>query len=272
MNVSDVTPPFVGSLQFPTRAAFELHWLVGLMNVVNFSDGVDGLAAGLCTIDGIAFSIIIFALPGGPRRPPGWRATTAGASLGFLLQLPAHLGVQWVTPGQTSSAISSASLRWWALEDRRGHRPRCAPIGPSRPVPGHRLRGRQAAEVPAQALVGGRQPLPPPDGPIGLQPAQDRRLPVRVDAAARRSRDGASLRALLAPQRPLRARLEPGHGADPVGRPGRQRVPRLRAGDLQVQAAASQADAQARSRYLGARDRGGGAARHRDRDEFERGG
>ena len=52
-------------------------WLVGLMNVVNFSDGVDGLAAGLCTIDGIAFAIIAFSLhvgaAGGARGADRWR-------------------------------------------------------------------------------------------------------------------------------------------------------------------------------------------------------
>jgi UDP-GlcNAc:undecaprenyl-phosphate GlcNAc-1-phosphate transferase len=54
------------------------------MNVVNFSDGVDGLAAGLCTIDGIAFTIIVFGLPGGTTAPAVLAALTAGASLGFL--------------------------------------------------------------------------------------------------------------------------------------------------------------------------------------------
>src|SRR5947209_15407554 len=53
------------------------------MNVVNFSDGVDGLAAGVCAIDGVAFSIIAFDL-----QVPGaaiLAALTAGASLGFLI-------------------------------------------------------------------------------------------------------------------------------------------------------------------------------------------
>jgi UDP-GlcNAc:undecaprenyl-phosphate GlcNAc-1-phosphate transferase len=50
--------------------------------VVNFSDGVDGLAAGVCTIDGIAFSIIAFDLHVAPAAILA--ALTAGASLGFL--------------------------------------------------------------------------------------------------------------------------------------------------------------------------------------------
>jgi UDP-GlcNAc:undecaprenyl-phosphate GlcNAc-1-phosphate transferase len=81
--VTDVTLPFVGSLQFPnTGGVLSVIWLVGLMNVVNFSDGVDGLAAGLCTIDGVAFAIIAFDLH--VNAAGTLAALTAGASLGFL--------------------------------------------------------------------------------------------------------------------------------------------------------------------------------------------
>src|SRR5207244_555445 len=59
--VTDVTIPFIGTLQLPNAGGvLTVIWLVGLMNVVNFSDGVDGLAAGLCTIDGVAFAIIAY--------------------------------------------------------------------------------------------------------------------------------------------------------------------------------------------------------------------
>jgi UDP-GlcNAc:undecaprenyl-phosphate GlcNAc-1-phosphate transferase len=81
--VTDVTLPFIGALQLPnTGGVLTVVWLVGLMNVVNFSDGLDGLAAGLCAIDGVAFAIIAFDL-----HAPGagvLAALTAGASLGFL--------------------------------------------------------------------------------------------------------------------------------------------------------------------------------------------
>ena len=83
--VTDVTLPFVGALQFPnTGGVLTVIWLVGLMNVVNFSDGVDGLAAGLCTIDGIAFAIIAFDLQGGHGARRCWPRSRAGAALGFL--------------------------------------------------------------------------------------------------------------------------------------------------------------------------------------------
>ncbi len=81
--VTDVTIPFIGALQFPhAGGALTVIWLVGLMNVVNFSDGVDGLAAGLCAIDGVAFSIIAFDLH--VDAVGVLAALTAGASLGFL--------------------------------------------------------------------------------------------------------------------------------------------------------------------------------------------
>jgi UDP-GlcNAc:undecaprenyl-phosphate GlcNAc-1-phosphate transferase len=54
-----------------------------MMNVVNFSDGVDGLAAGVCVIIAATMAIIAFDLS---RPQPGvLAALTAGAALGFLL-------------------------------------------------------------------------------------------------------------------------------------------------------------------------------------------
>jgi UDP-GlcNAc:undecaprenyl-phosphate/decaprenyl-phosphate GlcNAc-1-phosphate transferase len=82
--VKSITLPFIGSHQFPhAGGVLTVIWLVGLMNMVNFSDGVDGLAAGLCTIDGIAFSIIAFSL--GIPGAAVLAALTAGAALGFLV-------------------------------------------------------------------------------------------------------------------------------------------------------------------------------------------
>jgi UDP-GlcNAc:undecaprenyl-phosphate GlcNAc-1-phosphate transferase len=81
--VKDVTLPFLGALQFPnTGGVLTVIWLVALMNIVNLSDGVDGLAAGLCAIDAVAFSIIAFDL--GSSNAAVLAAITAGAALGFL--------------------------------------------------------------------------------------------------------------------------------------------------------------------------------------------
>jgi len=79
-----ITLPFVGALHFPNAGgAITVVGLVALMNVVNFSDGVDGLAAGVCAIVALALAVIAFDLE---RWPSGvLAALIAGASLGFLL-------------------------------------------------------------------------------------------------------------------------------------------------------------------------------------------
>ena len=83
VTVTDVTLPFIGSLQFPHIGGFlTVIWLVALMNAVNFSDGIDGLAAGLCTIDSIAFAVIAFDLH--VSGAGVLAALTGGAALGFL--------------------------------------------------------------------------------------------------------------------------------------------------------------------------------------------
>lgn len=85
VSLKEVTLPFFGHLAFPHEGrVLTVIWLVGLMNVVNFSDGVDGLAAGLCAIDGVAFAVIIFDLPNVQHSYATLAALTAGASLGFL--------------------------------------------------------------------------------------------------------------------------------------------------------------------------------------------
>jgi UDP-GlcNAc:undecaprenyl-phosphate GlcNAc-1-phosphate transferase len=82
--VERIALPFAGLLQFPHAGSWiTVVGLVGLMNVVNFSDGVDGLAAGVCAIIALALAVIAFDLQ---RYAPGvLAAIIAGASLGFLL-------------------------------------------------------------------------------------------------------------------------------------------------------------------------------------------
>jgi UDP-GlcNAc:undecaprenyl-phosphate GlcNAc-1-phosphate transferase len=87
--VKKITLPFVGQLAFPNAGAtnagplLTVIGLVAMMNVVNFSDGVDGLAAGVCAIIAAAMAVIAFDLD---RQQPGvLAALTAGAALGFLI-------------------------------------------------------------------------------------------------------------------------------------------------------------------------------------------
>jgi UDP-GlcNAc:undecaprenyl-phosphate GlcNAc-1-phosphate transferase len=57
--------------------------IVLIMNVVNFSDGVDGLAAGVCAIAAAAFVVIAFDLE--RANAAVLSAIIAGAALGFLV-------------------------------------------------------------------------------------------------------------------------------------------------------------------------------------------
>ncbi len=86
--VKAITLPFIGELAFPnagiTNAGplLTVVGLVAMMNVVNFSDGVDGLAAGVCVIIAATMAVIAFDL--GRQQPGVLAAITAGAALGFL--------------------------------------------------------------------------------------------------------------------------------------------------------------------------------------------
>jgi UDP-GlcNAc:undecaprenyl-phosphate/decaprenyl-phosphate GlcNAc-1-phosphate transferase len=82
--VRNITFPFLGALDFADFGGpLTVLGLVAVMNVVNFSDGVDGLAAGVCAISAVAFSIIAFDL--GRDVAGVLAAITAGAALGFLV-------------------------------------------------------------------------------------------------------------------------------------------------------------------------------------------
>jgi UDP-GlcNAc:undecaprenyl-phosphate GlcNAc-1-phosphate transferase len=82
--VDHVTLPFVEPLGLSETGGklLTLVGIVAVMNVVNFTDGADGLAAGVCTIAAATFAIIALSLN---RDDAGvLAALTAGASLGFL--------------------------------------------------------------------------------------------------------------------------------------------------------------------------------------------
>ncbi|MDQ6914918.1 MAG: undecaprenyl/decaprenyl-phosphate alpha-N-acetylglucosaminyl 1-phosphate transferase [Actinomycetota bacterium] len=82
--VHDFTLPFIHRVDLGGAAEpVTLLGLVALMNVVNFSDGIDGLAAGVCTISAVTFAIIAFDLGRGAAGVLA--ALTAGAALGFLV-------------------------------------------------------------------------------------------------------------------------------------------------------------------------------------------
>jgi UDP-GlcNAc:undecaprenyl-phosphate/decaprenyl-phosphate GlcNAc-1-phosphate transferase len=86
VRVENVTLPFVepidlGGWGYPLT----MVGIVAVMNVVNFTDGADGLAAGVCTIAAATFAIIALSFDGPDRTAAGiLAALTAGAAVGFL--------------------------------------------------------------------------------------------------------------------------------------------------------------------------------------------
>ncbi|MEA2249360.1 MAG: UDP-GlcNAc:undecaprenyl-phosphate/decaprenyl-phosphate GlcNAc-phosphate transferase [Solirubrobacteraceae bacterium] len=84
VTVTSFTLPFVHRVDLGDLGApLTLVGIVVVINVVNFSDGVDGLAAGVCAIAATSFSIIAFDL--GKASAGVLAAIIAGAALGFLV-------------------------------------------------------------------------------------------------------------------------------------------------------------------------------------------
>jgi UDP-GlcNAc:undecaprenyl-phosphate GlcNAc-1-phosphate transferase len=83
VRVPGVTLPFIDPLQLGDWSyPLTLVGMVAVMNVVNFTDGADGLAAGVCTIAAATFAVIALSLD---RDAAGvLAALTAGAAIGFL--------------------------------------------------------------------------------------------------------------------------------------------------------------------------------------------
>src|SRR5919202_1859593 len=84
VTVNNFTLPFVHRVDLAGLGApLTLAGIVLIINVVNFSDGVDGLAAGVCAIAATSFAIIAFDL--GKANAGVLAAIIAGSALGFLV-------------------------------------------------------------------------------------------------------------------------------------------------------------------------------------------
>jgi UDP-GlcNAc:undecaprenyl-phosphate/decaprenyl-phosphate GlcNAc-1-phosphate transferase len=84
VNVDRFTFPGFGSQELPDwfSGPATLVWIVAIMNMVNFLDGMDGLAAGICAIAGTTFAVIGLSL--GVPDAALLAAIVAGACFGFL--------------------------------------------------------------------------------------------------------------------------------------------------------------------------------------------
>ena len=84
VEVDRFTFPFLGIQDLPAWVGVPatMLWIVAIMNMVNFLDGMDGLASGICAIAGSTFAIIALSL--GKPQAAILSAIVAGACFGFL--------------------------------------------------------------------------------------------------------------------------------------------------------------------------------------------
>lgn len=82
--IDHFTFPFLGAVDLPAWLGVPVSvlWIVAVMNMVNFLDGLDGLAAGVCAIAGATFAVLALSL--GKADPAIISAIVAGGCLGFL--------------------------------------------------------------------------------------------------------------------------------------------------------------------------------------------
>lgn len=112
VQVENFTLPIVERVDLGELAApVTVVGLVAVINAVNFSDGIDGLAAGVCAISAAAFAIIAFDL--GVESAGVLSAVTCGAALGFLVH---NFHPASVFMGDAGSNLLGLLLGWVVVE------------------------------------------------------------------------------------------------------------------------------------------------------------
>ncbi len=163
--VDRFTFPVIGIHALPAWVGMPLTvmWIVAIMNMVNFLDGMDGLAAGVAAIAGGTFCVIALSL--GKPDAAVLSAIVLGASLGFLRHnfYPARIFM-----GDSGALLLGFVLATvvgaGAPEDGGDRRPVLPAHRARRPDRGHDVRRRAAAEA-RRARVRGRPGAPAPSLP-----------------------------------------------------------------------------------------------------------
>jgi len=84
VTIDHVTLPFLGVGDLgPAQYPITILWFVALVNMINFTDGMDGLAAGVSGLGATTFAIIAASL--GRADPAIMAAALAGACAAFLV-------------------------------------------------------------------------------------------------------------------------------------------------------------------------------------------
>ena len=84
LTIDHVTLPFLGVGDLgPAQYPLTVLWFVALVNMINFTDGMDGLAAGISGLGATTFAILAASL--GRSDPAIMAAALAGACIAFLV-------------------------------------------------------------------------------------------------------------------------------------------------------------------------------------------
>ena len=84
VTIDHITLPVVGAFDLgPWQYPITVLWIVAIANIVNFIDGLDGLAAGFCAIAALTFAVLSASLGRGDAAAIS--AIVAGAAFGFLI-------------------------------------------------------------------------------------------------------------------------------------------------------------------------------------------
>jgi UDP-GlcNAc:undecaprenyl-phosphate GlcNAc-1-phosphate transferase len=83
IRIDHITAPLVGAFDLgPLSVPLTILWIVAIANIVNFIDGMDGLAAGFCAIAAITFAVLSASLS--HPTAAALAAIVAGSAIGFL--------------------------------------------------------------------------------------------------------------------------------------------------------------------------------------------
>lgn len=84
LTIDHITLPFLGVGDLgPAQYPLTILWFVAIVNMINFSDGMDGLAAGITGLGATTFAILAASL--GRADPAIMAAALAGACVAFLV-------------------------------------------------------------------------------------------------------------------------------------------------------------------------------------------
>ena len=196
LTIDHVTLPFLGAgdlgaAQYPLTVL----WFVALMNMINFIDGMDGLAAGITGLGATTFAILAASL--GRADPAIMAAALAGACAAFLVF---NFHPARVFMGDSGSMLLGFVIAGVAISGVMKTTAAIAVVAPllilAVPIldTSFVILKRLKHRLPIYSRR--PQPLPPPLLRDRLGAAQDRAGPVRLVRAAGGRGRGAPLRAL----------------------------------------------------------------------------